>query len=99
MTRALDARDGKVHIQAALWPVIGLRWWLASVVAGARGDEAAATRAREVIEEAAEDPGLSALAAAFGRILDGERDPALGAGLDDPTERAVVATVLYHIGS
>jgi len=27
------------------------------------------------------------------------RDPALGTGLDDPTLRAVVATVLEHIGS
>jgi hypothetical protein len=39
------------------------------------------------------------LAAIFRQILDGERDPGLGTGLDDPTERAVVATVLYHIGS
>jgi hypothetical protein len=99
MTRALDARDGKVHIQAALWPVIGLRWWLASVVAGTRGDEAAAARTRQTIEQVAKDPDLLALANVFGRILDGERDPALGTGLDDPTERAVVATVLYHIGS
>jgi hypothetical protein len=35
----------------------------------------------------------------FRRILDGEQDPALGTRLDDPTERAVVATVLFHIGS
>jgi hypothetical protein len=72
--------------------------WLGDVVAGARGDEAAAARARQTIEEAAEDPGLSVVASVFGRILDGERDPALGTGLDDPTDRAVVATVLHHIG-
>ena len=99
VTRALEARDGKISIPAALWPAIGLRWWLADVVAGARGDEAAAARTRQVIEEAAKEPGLSALADVFGRILDGDRDPGLGTGLDDPTERAVVATVLEHIGS
>jgi CHAT domain len=98
VTRALEARNGKISIPAGLWPAIGLRWWLADMVAGARGDEAAAARARQVIEEAAMNPGLSALADVSGRILDGERDPALGTGLDDPTERAVVATVLHQIG-
>jgi hypothetical protein len=43
-------------------------------------------------------PG-AVLAAIFRQILDGERDPELGTGLDDPTMRAVVATVLHHIGS
>jgi hypothetical protein len=98
VTRALDAREEKVSIPAALWPAIGLRWWLADIVAGALGDEAAAASAREVIEEAAKDPSLSALADVFGRILDGERDPALGTGLDDPVDRAVIATVLQHLG-
>lgn len=98
-TRAVDARDGKVSIPAALRGAIGMGGWLASVVAGARGDKAAAARAHGIIKEASEDPELSALAGVFGRILDGERDPGLGTGLDDPTDRAVVATVLYHIGS
>jgi tetratricopeptide (TPR) repeat protein len=99
VTRTLSIRDGRVSIPVELWPAIGLRWWLANVVAGTRGDEPAAARARQVIEQVAEDSGLSALAALFRRILDGERDPALGTGLDDPTLRAVVATALYHIGS
>ena len=99
VTRALDARDGKVSIPAALWPAIGLRWWLADVVAGARGDEAAAARARQVIEEVAKDPGLSALADVFRRILDGDRDVGLADGLDDPVARAVVATVVQHVGT
>jgi hypothetical protein len=98
VTRALGARDGKMDFPAALWGATGLRWWLADVVAGALGDEAAAARVREVIEEAAKDPGAAPLADVFGRILDGERDPALGTGLDDPAMRAVVAMVLHHIG-
>jgi hypothetical protein len=99
VTRATKARDGKISIPTMLWRAIGLRWWLADVVAGALGDEAAAARAREAIEEVAGDHDTAALRAAFRRILDGERDPALGTGLDDPTMRAVVATVLEHIGS
>jgi len=46
----------------------------------------------------AEDPDWSPLAAALGRILGGDRDPGLAEGLDDPVHRAVVATVLGHIG-
>ncbi len=99
VTRALDARNGNVTIPVDLWPVIAGRWWLADIVAGARGDEEAAARARQYTEEMAADPGLAALAAAVGRILDGDRDPGLVSGLDDPTSRAVVETVLYHIGS
>ncbi len=98
-TRALDARSGQVVIPVDLWPAIGLRWWVASVVAGARGDAEAAAEARQVIDSLADDSDLSGLAAMFGRILDGERDPGRGTGLDDPMDRAVVATVLHHIGS
>ena len=98
-SRALNTHDEKVSILVALWPAIQLRWWLADVVAGARGDETAAERARESIKKVAEVPDLQALTGIFRRILDGERDPGLGTGLDDPTDRAVVATVLEHIGS
>jgi tetratricopeptide (TPR) repeat protein len=99
MIRALGAREGRVSIPTTLWPAIDLRWWLANVVAGAQGDEAAAARAREAIETTAEDSDLSALADMFGRILDGERDPGLANGLDDPRDRAIVAMVLEHTGS
>jgi len=42
---------------------------------------------------------FAALARVLEQILEGEYDPGRADGLADPPERAVVATVLHHIGS
>jgi hypothetical protein len=60
---------------------------------------AAAGQARQELEAMAENPDLVPLAAVLRRILAGDRDPEVAAQLSDPTHQAIVATVLYHIGS
>jgi hypothetical protein len=45
----------------------------------------------------AEDADLVLLATVLGHILDGDRAPDLAAPLTDPTQKAIVATVLQHI--
>ncbi len=53
---------------------------------------------QESLLDVAEDPGWSALAGALRRILGRDRDPGLAGRLGDPVHRAVVETVLGHIG-
>jgi len=99
VTRAIDARDGKITIPAALWGAIGIGPLLLDLVDAAGGDAGAAGRAGEDLKAMAEDPGLSALASALRRILGGDCDSGLAGQVDDPVERAVVETVLGHIGA
>ncbi len=93
VARALDARDGRVTIPADLWSAMEFGSLLGDLVAGE------ADRENETLEAMAGDPDWSPLAAALGRILGGDRDPGLAEGLGDPVHRAVVVTVLGHIGT
>ena len=79
-------------VRAAGQSAIGFRWLLGDLVAGEAG------RANETLEAMAGDPDWSPLAAVLGRILGGDRDAGLAEGLDDPVHRAVVVTVLGHVG-
>ena len=97
MSRAIDVRDGKTAIPAALWPALGLGDLLAWVTAGVSGNDVGATHARRALGAIAADPDLAPLAANLGRILDGERDPALAGPTADPVHQAVIETVLRHI--
>jgi hypothetical protein len=97
VTRAMDARDGKVDIPAALWVAIGIGPLLGDLVAAAGGDAGAAGRADKDLQAMAGDSDLSALAGALRRILGGDRDPGLGDRLGDAEQRAVVECVLGHI--
>jgi hypothetical protein len=47
----------------------------------------------------ADDADLAPLADALRRVLGGDRDPELAERVDDPVQRAVVVTVLGHIGA
>ena len=97
IARALLALAGDIAIPPALWPAIPLRQVIGRVVAAAEGDSVASADAGQVLTSMAEDSDFEQLAIALRRILGGERDPALGANLDDPTDRAIVDTVLHHI--
>jgi hypothetical protein len=99
VTRALDARDGKITIPAALWGAMGIGPLLGDLVAGAGGDAGAAGRADQSLRAMADDADLSPLADALRRILGGDRDPELAERVDDPVQRAVVMTVLGHVGA
>jgi tetratricopeptide (TPR) repeat protein len=96
MTRAIDARHGKVLIPANLWPSLPFRRLLSNLVAGAGGYTEAIGPARHDLAKLAQDPDSAPLAAVLGRILDGDRAPDLTA-LTDPTQKAVAETVLQHI--
>jgi hypothetical protein len=63
------------------------------------GDAGAAGRADHVLQAMAKDPDWSARAGALRRILGGDRDARLAGRLEDPMDRAVVETVLGHIGT
>ena len=70
--------------------------WLSSVWPG---DAGAAGRAGQVLEAMAGEPQWTALAGVLRRILGGERDPGLADQVEDPTDKAVVESVLGHIGA
>jgi hypothetical protein len=97
--RAADVVAGRVSLPANLWPAIALGPLLGAIVAAVGGDTAAAQRARQGLDAIAADPDLAPLAAALDQILGGNRDPALPGTPDDPTNQAVVACVLEHIGA
>jgi tetratricopeptide (TPR) repeat protein len=100
VNRAQDALAGQITIPVALWAVgPPLRWLLALIVGAAIGADDAAPTARQRLDSLAADPQRTALARALRRILHGDRDPSLASELDDPTDRAVVATALHHIGT
>lgn len=99
ISRAQDAVAGRVSMPEHLWPAMGLGPLLGSITAAARGDWAAAQRARRALDDLAGEPDLAALAAALEQILGGSRDSALPGTLDHPTDQAVVACVLEHVGA
>jgi hypothetical protein len=99
VTRALDAREGKISIPGALWGAVGLGALLGNVVAAADGDAGAAERADQDLQAMAGDPEWSPLVGALRRILGGERDAGLAVRLGDAVQRAVVESVLGHIGA
>ena len=96
--RALDAREGTITIPVQLWYAMGIGSLLSDLVAGAAGSADAAGRAREMLDEIAELPELPPLTAALGRILDGDRGPGMVDQVDHPVHKAVVETILRHIG-
>ena len=97
--RALKALTGEATIPAELWPAMHLGLALGNLVAAATGHQVRAEGAREILDDFSADPILAPLASALGEILAGNRDPGFAAGLHDPTQRAVVTTVLRHIAS
>ena len=99
MTRALDAREGKITIPVALWEAMAIGPLLGDLVAAAGGDADAAGRADQVLRAVADDLDLSPLADVLRRILGGDRDPGLAGRVDDPVQRAVVVSVLGHVGA
>jgi tetratricopeptide (TPR) repeat protein len=98
VTRARGVYEGDASPPADLWRAMEFRWSFGALVAGAAGFSDAAGQARRGLEAMAENSDLSPLATILGRILDGDRDPGLAEQLDDPVHRAVVVTVLQHIG-
>jgi hypothetical protein len=97
--RALNALTGQIAVPTALWPAISLGPLLSVVVLSAAGNARAATRAREELDDlAAANPGNVPVAQVLEQILGGDHSPDLPAGLEDPTDRAIVTTVLQHIG-
>ena len=99
ISRALGAISGRVTVPAELWPAMRLGPLLSEIVAVAHGDTVAVARVVEAIDALAENSELSALTQVLKQILDGERDPSLAAIVGDPSHRAVIATVLEHIGA
>lgn len=91
--RALSALVGQVDIAAELWPVMYLGIALGNLVAAAVGQGDGA----EVLGAFGTDPVLAPMAPVLGAIVAGNRDPLAGAQLRDPTQRAVIATVLRQI--
>jgi hypothetical protein len=53
---------------------------------------------REALNDFRADSALAPVVPILERILDGNRDLTAVTGLDDPTQRAVVSTVLYFVG-
>jgi hypothetical protein len=99
ISRALGAVAGQVSVPKQLWPAMSLGPLLGDITAAARGDSAAARRARPTLDQMAGVPELAGLAGALEQILGGSRDPGLAEALDHPTEQAVVACVLEHVGA
>lgn len=98
--RARDAMTGKVAIPSELWRVMPWGYTLSDLVAAGRGDaEAAASAERELADFVQRNPGAAAMCAALRRVLAGERDLDLATALGRPVDRAVVTSVLQHIGT
>ena len=86
-------------VPVALGRAIGIGPLLGALVDAAAGDTQAAGRASHALQEMAAEPDWSALAGVLSRILGGERDPGLAEQVEDPTDKAVVVTMLGHIGN
>jgi tetratricopeptide (TPR) repeat protein len=113
IARALDAVTGRSEILIDLWPAVStersevlvdlwpavsfgsLMGHIVKAVAGSSG--ASAATAREKLDDLLTNPGDAPLARALEQILGGDRDPGLASKLDDPADRAIVATVLHYI--
>jgi hypothetical protein len=66
---------------------------IADVVAAGRGDQIAAGRLDEFLDEQGKNPDWAALIGVLRRILDGERDAGLADGLD-AIDAAIVTQTL-----
>lgn len=99
VTRAIAARQGAAEIPGELRRAVRMGGLLGDMVAAAAGEVAAAERVRPYLESESGESGRGRIAEVLLRILDGERDPGIAAHLDDPTDAAVVATILYHLGA
>lgn len=97
--RALDVLAGRADVPADLWRAIGHKMLMSDMVTAATGHHYARKRVLEAIETLAREPGNAALAQALRQILAGYRDPDIANGLPDPMQRAIVASVLQHIGA
>lgn len=95
--RALAAVNGNLEIPADLAPVMAWAPLLAAIVAVACGDAVQAGRVRQDIENMARQPRFLKVSRALSRILDGDRGPELANDVTDPTDRAIIATVLAHV--
>jgi hypothetical protein len=100
IVRALDALRGAVTVPADLWYVMPWGYTLADLVAGSRGDASAAAAAEsELTTFAQRNPPAASMCAALRRVLAGERDAGLASSLPSPVDRAVVTSVLHHVGA
>jgi hypothetical protein len=99
-TRALDALAGRVTIPRDLWPAMAIAPVLGDIVAAANGDSTAASRARRELRTWADgdSPDSAALAVVLNQILDGDRAPALAAGLSTISNRVIIHAVLQYTG-
>src|SRR5205823_4970041 len=101
VTRALDALAGRITLTPPPAPEPddqeqALTELAAAVAAAAQGDQDAAAEATLGLDEMADDPEWTALAAVLRRVIAGERDPdQLLPGLD-PTDTAITRAVLAH---
>lgn len=95
--RALDALANRVAIPTELWPAIPLGNLLFALVASKLGDSQFTRQAREDLISLAEDPRRGKLVQVLEQILAGDHRPALIDELTDPTERAIVITVITHM--
>jgi hypothetical protein len=96
-SRALAAISGNLAIPTELAPVMAWAPLLAAIVAAACGDAEQADRVQQDIGEMARQPRFREVSRALGRILDGDRRPELADDVADPTDRAIITTVLAHI--
>ncbi|WP_405820152.1 CHAT domain-containing protein [Streptomyces sp. NBC_01390] len=95
--RALDALAGRLTVPVEMWTAMHLGIALGIFVATALDGDGTDEATRENLDGFASDPLLAPMASALERILGGERDPALGTELREPTQRAAVAAVLHYV--
>jgi hypothetical protein len=69
---------------------------IADVVAASRGDQIAAGRLHEFLDEQGKNPDWAALIGVLRRILDGERDAGLADGLDTIDAAIVTQTLAEY---
>jgi tetratricopeptide (TPR) repeat protein len=94
--RALAALSGDIQIPGQLWQALPLTELISRVVDAAYGNQDAARQVTDTLSELDTDRGWAPLASALGRILDGDRTPALADGLN-PVFAAAVTTILSHL--
>ncbi|GGL94346.1 hypothetical protein GCM10010129_42850 [Streptomyces fumigatiscleroticus] len=92
--RAVAALRGAADVPVELWPAMHLGLALGNVVGAVAGDRGTAAATRENLDDFRSDPVLAPLAPALEEFLAGARDPQLAARLRDPTQRAVMTTLL-----
>jgi tetratricopeptide (TPR) repeat protein len=108
--RALDALNGRTQVDPEAWQTLAaipraerledvsdaLAQLAAGVVSAVRGDQQVAEALERILADMEASEDWTALAGVLRRILAGERDPTLVAGLDE-TDTAVVSDVLVKL--